>query len=144
MTFKRNSKIDVDLIEGIFQFESNKYYQKYLNEDGSLNEKGLHELRSIRSKPFNWNDRKWIGYEDFHLGERVKSKWIKRLKKKQYYSNDDYFNTWLIVRRIRDAIKHDLTHKECKKCKGHGVIFNTGKIPNPKCIGCKGKGEIKI
>ena len=142
MTFKRGAKVEVGLIEGILEFESS--YQIYLNKDGSINKEGLHELRSLYARPFNYNDRKWTGYLSYHLSERIKTKWISKLKHKEYWTDDEYFNTWLLVKKITSGIKHNLTFKKCKKCNGHGRIFNTGKLPNRKCNACEGKGEIKI
>ncbi len=142
MTFKRGAKVEVGLIEGILHFESN--YQKYLNKDGSINKEGLHELRSLYTIQFSYDNRKWTEYLIYHLSERTKTKWMRKLKHKEYWTDDEYFNTWLLVKKITSGIKHHLAFKKCKKCNGYGRIFNTGKLPNPKCKTCKGKGEIKI
>ena len=60
-------------IESIKRFEQT--YKDYLNLDGTINKLGLSLLRSIRFKGFSWNDRKINEYEEYHLGNRVKSKW---------------------------------------------------------------------
>lgn len=64
-----------DLQKSILEFE--KSYKEYLNEDGTINKKGLSLLRYIYAKPFNWNDRKIDAYESFHLHERTKTEWKK-------------------------------------------------------------------
>jgi hypothetical protein len=59
-----HEKILDDIIENHIFGETHK---EYLKNDGSMNKSGLSLLRSIRAKPFSWNDRKIDGYQVFHL-----------------------------------------------------------------------------
>lgn len=142
MTFESDVKISPSLIQGIRQFEG-AHGDDYLNKDGSINEVGLKELRYLQVKQSSYNDLKWDNFAYFHLKNRTKIRWRQLLKKEHVYMNEDYFNTWCLIKNLKQNIIHDFTHKKCKKCKGHGWINKVNVYPNKKCKACKGKGEIK-
>ena len=141
MTFESDVKISPSFIQGIIQFQG--AHSEMLNKDGSINKVGLKELRYLQVKQSSYNDAKWDNFAYFHLKNRTKIKWRGLLKKENYFMDEDYFNTWCLIRDIKERTIHNFTHKKCSKCKGRRYIERVNVYPNQKCKACKGKGEIK-
>lgn len=123
-----HEKILDDIIENHIFGETHK---EYLKNDGSMNKSGLSLLRSIRAKPFSWNDRKIDGYQVFHLSERTQKYWKGQFTK--YWKNFDFLNV------MRERFIKELFYNKCQKCEGHGVDFDEPP-PRGKCSKCKGSG----